>query len=886
VSAERPPTKAALAGALLDELSARQAGAVRSDAERLLVLGGAGTGKTEVLARRVAWDVGVRGVARERIVALAFTKRAADELRTRVRACLAQLVGEQGAVAQVVGEQGGSARLVGEQGGSARLVGEQGAAAQVVGEQGGSARLVGEQGAAALPEMFVGTIHEVCFALLRELAPELYGGFQLLDDPACHALAQLYWHGLVGGDVFAYDLAYAGVASGPWHARREFLRCYGLLNEYDQLHVRLPSEAPPPEPEQQVAWCLQARLREPAGERRVARLFGLGAARYYALLRARRVLDYATVQTELLRLLERDPPARRRLAESIDHVALDDAQDLSPVQRKLIAALLGAGLAGSAGEWDGANEGGAEEGGTDEGGADEGGAVGLAGAPWNVKRPRLTVAADPCQAVFGWRGGDGAGLEGLRAALEAPNESEVVELDESWRSTPQIVALANRWWQTTAGGGAGAGARLLRVRSGLVDICPRDVALMSFGTRAEEAQWIAQMIERLLAGEYGDAELQRKGGGCSLRPADVAILLRATHDVEIYGEQLRQHGIPVVFRDAEDLDRSDLFERPLVLLLVGALARLVGIERFDNSEIAACVRSTLPGCRREPGSIVRAAAERLRRDLPTARDLGVRLVLAADLLGAWLLDGEQPAPAQLAKLRSQTTRRLFADESAPDGVPPRTILRGLLEEADIVALLDAQGPAAETALRNLDALEQLVEVLEHPALVAPGGLREQVETLCEWGPGCAFVAPAAALTNPEAVTLATIHTAKGSEWPAVFVADVCVQRFPHRRAQEVQPLPFDGALAQAIDAEDLLDDDYAGERRLMYLALTRAQRCVFVSGSGARRSRLRVELEPLVREVGGVSCEQPDAAPARLAPRAAPRNTAPAGDLPRASRRA
>ncbi len=72
------------------------------------------------------------------------------------------------------------------------------------------------------------------------------------------------------------------------------------------------------------------------------------------------MLDYATVQTELLRLLERDPPARRRLAESIDRVALDDAQDLSPVQRKLIAALLGAGLAGSAGEWDGTDEGGAE----------------------------------------------------------------------------------------------------------------------------------------------------------------------------------------------------------------------------------------------------------------------------------------------------------------------------------------------------------------------------------------------------------------------------------------------------------------------------------------------------------------------------------------------
>jgi DNA helicase-2/ATP-dependent DNA helicase PcrA len=805
VSVEHDPDRAAVGRALLDGLGTRQAGAVGSDAERLLVLGGAGTGKTEVIVRRIAWDVGVRGVSREGIVALAFTQRAADALRGRVHERLAWLVGAQGG-----------------------LVADR------------SARSHTDDSVAALhaAEPFVGTVHELCFALLRKLAPELYGDYELLDDIARNALVELYSRELMGGDEFAYDLAYAGVVSGPWHAWSEILRCYDLLNEYDQLDVRLPSQIPPREPAQQVEWCREAQLRKPTGESLADGSFSLAAARYYALLRARRALDYATVQTELLRLLERDASARTQLAESVVHIALDDAQDLNLVQRKLVAALLDAGLVGSTAGGDA---------------VDEGDVVRQAG-PSNVERPRLTAVADPCQAVFGWRGGDGPGLEGLYAALAAQGESEVVELDQNWRSTPQIVALVNRWSQTMAlpgdadsrsdaddgnvgaehagaagGDDAGSGTSLLRARPAPADVHPRDVVQMSLCSNLRAGEWIAQTVERLLRGEYGDAQEPNAGAGAGLRPADVAILVRTKRDVDIYGERLRWHGIPAVFRGTEDFDRSELFMQPVVPLLVAALARLVRIKRLDG---------------RETGAIVRAAAKRLRRDLPmAAHDLEDRLLLAS--------------------------------ESPPDGLSLRTALRGLLEEAEILPLLDAREAAAERVLCNLYALEQLVEVLERPALAAPGRLREQVRTLCQWGPGCESIPAVGAPASPEAVTISTIHAAKGGEWPVVFVSDVSVQRFPNRRAQEVQWLPFEGALASTIAAEDLADDGYANERRLMYLALTRAQSCLFVTCFGSRRSRFCAQLQSLVPEVGGLSCTESDAMPPRIALHKAPREPVP-----------
>lgn len=78
---------------LLADLNPHQRQAVSSTKRRLIVIAGAGSGKTEVMARRVAWWVAVEAIPKDRIVAFTFTDAAAEELKFRIRESL-QLVAE------------------------------------------------------------------------------------------------------------------------------------------------------------------------------------------------------------------------------------------------------------------------------------------------------------------------------------------------------------------------------------------------------------------------------------------------------------------------------------------------------------------------------------------------------------------------------------------------------------------------------------------------------------------------------------------------------------------------------------------------------------------------------------------------------------------------
>src|SRR5579872_1353921 len=70
---------------LLDNLKPKQAAAVQSTKRRVLVVAGAGSGKTEVMARRIAWWVGIEKVPKDNVIAFTFTERAAEEMQFRIR---------------------------------------------------------------------------------------------------------------------------------------------------------------------------------------------------------------------------------------------------------------------------------------------------------------------------------------------------------------------------------------------------------------------------------------------------------------------------------------------------------------------------------------------------------------------------------------------------------------------------------------------------------------------------------------------------------------------------------------------------------------------------------------------------------------------------------
>ena len=153
---------------------------------------------------------------------------------------------------------------------------------------------------------------------------------------------------------------------------------------------------------------------------------------------------------------------------------------------------------------------------------------------------------------------------------------------------------------------------------------------------------------------------------------------------------------------------------------------------------------------------------------------------------------------------------------------------------------------------HLGQLSGMITGIETPGWVAPDELKWQVIALISWGARNARSEEAPLLAPPDAVTISTIHAAKGLEFPVVFLADVAAQRFPSSNAKTQPELPFTGPAVAAIDPAALADNDnYDAERRLMYVALTRAQRYLFVSYDSTRRSRFETELAPLFRQVGG-----------------------------------
>jgi DNA helicase-2/ATP-dependent DNA helicase PcrA len=77
-------------------------------------------------------------------------------------------------------------------------------------------------------------------------------------------------------------------------------------------------------------------------------------------------------------------------------------------------------------------------------------------------------------------------------------------------------------------------------------------------------------------------------------------------------------------------------------------------------------------------------------------------------------------------------------------------------------------------------------------------------------------------------------------------------RFPNSRASRTPQLPLEGEIVEDLDIAGLADNEnYDGERRLMYVALTRAERFLFISHSGSKTSSFIKALRPLVDQTGG-----------------------------------
>ncbi len=274
-------------------LTAEQQQAVERRSEPLLLAAGAGSGKTSVLVERFVRAVCEDGHAPERILAITFTERAAQELEQRVRARLLE---------------------------------------------------VGAAGAArSLERGFIGTFHGFCARLLRAHAREAGVAdeqFAILDERVSARLRRRAFAAALeqfvrqGERTDAVELI---AAYGPDRARATVLEVFAQLRSRGQLTPRLPStQLPLPGLERDPdsrdaqgarALLLWSELLERFGER------------YEAAKRARNGLDFDDLELHAVALLAAHEQLRLAWAQQFELVMVDELQDVNPRQLELLMAL-------------------------------------------------------------------------------------------------------------------------------------------------------------------------------------------------------------------------------------------------------------------------------------------------------------------------------------------------------------------------------------------------------------------------------------------------------------------------------------------------------------------------------------------------------------------
>ena len=744
---------------LLKGLTDSQAKAVQSSKPRLLVVAGAGSGKTEVMARRVAWWIGIEKVPKDKIVAFTFTERAAEEMKFRIRKWLREITPEK------------------------------------------------ED--ASIGNMYVGTIHGFCLAKIREYWPDVYHNYDILDEASRAALILRGFNNLLGLRTLQSESKL-----GQYATLEKFTRAYDQLHEHDRFEISLPSESPPIRlGGEEQDWCRGAVLSTDVGETAEAKAFAVSAARYYAYLRCRRFLDFSTSQTEFIRNLRNDDHKLGEIRNMGVHLVVDEVQDINPVQRALIELLYG-------------------------------------------EKGKLTAVGDHRQSIYGFRGARVEIIAELWEEMAKSKDAQVVDLQENFRSTGRLIDLANHWAETISPLRSMKTPPMKQGNRNRKDEHSSHIALIEFRDRRQEAQWIAEAVGALVPSKYEGAMHDKKDGSTrGLTLSDIAVLIRSSTDARTYMEALEDAGIPAVVKAG-----PDLFSQPEVLFFLSALALTAGNEEFYGSphnpkSLPNRIKSVL-ACNPRVKDVFKQSAMLIRRSgLPFDRKIADRVLYAAEAIGNRISSGRSLTPKEVAGLRTPGLKEFLSSKRMLRRVFPQKIFHFLLSEACVENWDTCEG-RGQTAMFHLGALSGLVTGIETPGWTSIDGYRWQIIGLCQYGAEQGRAEEQPLMVQPEAVTISTIHGAKGLEFAAVFLADVNSRRFPSVFARRKPNLPLSGDIIEEINVEDLADNDnYDGERRLMYVALTRAERFLLISRSGNQVSKFIKELRPMVQSAGGIVTE-------------------------------
>jgi DNA helicase-2/ATP-dependent DNA helicase PcrA len=503
------------------------------------------------------------------------------------------------------------------------------------------------------------------------------------------------------------------------------------------------------------------------------------------------VTDYADLIVLAHRLVTQHPEVASELRQRYQAVMLDEYQDTNPAQRELLRALFGSGF------------------------------------------PVMAVG-DIDQTIYEWRGASPHNFERFPNHFCHPDgtEASTVNLTANRRSLPNIVEVANAIRAKT-GSGQPPLAPLADRIGGEVVVAWHDNAVV-------EAEWIARNLAQLAPSHSWK---------------DMAVLFRKNKDMILVHDALRAADIPVEVANLGGLlgvpEVADLHAWLRVLQTpedAPALYRIVVGSRFrlglgDLAHLARWVTRQERSDRALAAESVVVTPDGTEHDQPPARTM----LEAIDHLYE-IPDLRRGARDGLERFASEYRQLL----EAAQGVSLVELCRRILDLtgawSDLAALSDTEQLTARLNLyRFLDLAEDWSPLEGRPSLAA------FIEYLALMSEDQNEELDTARLSGEDAVTLLTVHRAKGLEWDIVFIPACYDKNFPTQSQGFDNPygpaktagkyLPYEFRLdrqwlpplypgIEKRDADDLLREVHVRQEwRIAYVAATRAKQRLFVSGA-------------------------------------------------------
>ncbi|MFH8382769.1 DNA helicase PcrA [Kitasatospora sp. NPDC018058] len=493
-------------------------------------------------------------------------------------------------------------------------------------------------------------------------------------------------------------------------------------------------------------------------EKKLAEAYAL----YQRRLREANALDFDDIIMTTVNLLQAFPDVAEHYRRRFRHILVDEYQDTNHAQYTLVRELTGGSVADAPkrtvdGEF--VNP--------------------AAGRLAEVPPAELCVVGDADQSIYAFRGATIRNI--LQFEEDYPNATTIL-LEQNYRSTQTILSAANAVIERNAN--------------------RREKKLWTAGDHGEkvvgyvaddehgEAQFIADEIDRLT--DKGEA-----------KPGDVAIFYRTNAQSRVFEEVFIRVGLPY-----KVVGGVRFYERKEVRDVLAYLRVL------SNPEDTVPLRRILNVPKRGIGERAEAMVDAL-----AARE---RISFAQALLRVDEAYGMAARSANAVK--KFNTLMAGLRQVVESGAGPAAVLEAVLEETGYLAELQAStDPQDETRVENLQELASVALEYEQDPGERPDAGEEgapPVGSLADFLERVALVADSDQIPDEDeegqgVITMMTLHTAKGLEFPVVFLTGMEDGIFPHMRA-----------LNQVKELEE--------ERRLAYVGLTRARERLYLTRSVLR----------------------------------------------------